>query len=89
MIRSPRPPTSCSGANLGHLVWEEAFPLLLAMAQLGAYDERAIVLREMHSEGGYGVGPYLASKVRAHRHPMSMRIQVVGVVGSRTNFRFY
>ena len=50
--------------------------------------ERTIVLREMHSEGGYGVGPYLASKVRAHRHPMSMGIQGVGVVGSRTNFRF-
>ena len=32
-------------ANLGHLVWEEAFPLLLGMAQLGAYSEHALVLR--------------------------------------------
>ena len=40
LLSAPFVPT-----NLGHLVWEEAFPLLLAMAQLGAYDERAVVLR--------------------------------------------
>lgn len=33
--------------NLGHLVWEEAFPLLLAMAQLGEYEDASstVVLR--------------------------------------------
>ncbi|KAL1523039.1 hypothetical protein AB1Y20_018000 [Prymnesium parvum] len=40
LLSAPFVPT-----NLGHVVWEEAFPLLLAMAQLGAYESRAIVLR--------------------------------------------
>ena len=32
-------------SNLGHVAWEEAFPLLLAMAQLGVWTPRATVLR--------------------------------------------
>jgi hypothetical protein len=31
--------------NLGHLAWEEAFPLLLGMAQLGIYEEAPVILR--------------------------------------------
>ena len=40
LLSAPFVPT-----NLGHLVWEEAFPLLLGMVQLGVYDEQAVVLR--------------------------------------------
>jgi hypothetical protein len=40
MLSAPFVPT-----NLGHLAWEEAFPLLLAMVQLGVYEERAVVVR--------------------------------------------
>ena len=40
LLSAPFVPT-----NLGHLVWEESFPLLLAMAQLGAYESSAAVLR--------------------------------------------
>ena len=42
LLSAPFVPT-----NLGHLAWEEAFPLLLAMAQLGEYEEEAqsVVLR--------------------------------------------
>ena len=40
LLSAPFVPT-----NLGHLVWEESFPLLLAMVQLNTYDERAVVLR--------------------------------------------
>lgn len=40
LLSAPFVPT-----NLGHLVWEEAFPLLLAMAQLGVYEPHADVLR--------------------------------------------
>ena len=32
-------------SNLGHVAWEEAFPLLLVMAQLGVWTPRATVLR--------------------------------------------
>ena len=40
LLSAPFVPT-----NLGHLAWEESFPLLLTMAQLGAYEESAVVLR--------------------------------------------
>lgn len=40
LLSAPFVPT-----NLGHLAWEEAFPLLLAMAQLGVYAEEAVVVR--------------------------------------------
>ena len=42
LLSAPFVPT-----NLGHLAWEEAFPLILAMAQLGAYAPEAetVVLR--------------------------------------------
>eukprot|EP00965_Chrysotila_dentata_P204576 6182418-Pleurochrysis_carterae.AAC.1 len=33
--------------NLGHVIWEEAFPLLLAMAQLGIYTERPTIVRTL------------------------------------------
>ena len=58
LLSAPFVPT-----NLGHLAWEEAFPLLLAMAQLGEYEEasKAVVLRthacnETVAGGGRGAG---------------------------------
>ena len=54
--------------NLGHLVWEEAFPLLLAMAQLGVYEERAVVLRTHNcSESVKPAKPPTASAARLCR----------------------
>lgn len=42
LVSAPFVPT-----NLGHLAWEEAFPLLLGMAQLGIYEDasKTVVLR--------------------------------------------
>ena len=40
LLSAPFVPT-----NLGHVAWEEAFPLLLAMAQLGVYEPDAVVVR--------------------------------------------
>ena len=62
LLSTPFVPT-----NLGHLAWEEAFPLLLAMVQLGAYapSESTVVLRThacnesiaaRSSSGGGGAG---------------------------------
>ena len=31
--------------NLGHVAWDEAFPLLVAMAQLGEYTRELSILR--------------------------------------------
>ena len=59
LLSAPFVPT-----NLGHLVWEESFPLLLAMAQLGAYDEHAVVLRTHACNQSEGREPPTASEAR-------------------------
>lgn len=60
LLSAPFVPT-----NLGHLAWEEGFPLLLGMAQLGVYDEDAVILRT------HGCNESIASRADPDESPQA------------------